>query len=97
MTSRRSPNHHWVALVAALATGAEKVSLCLALASTVRSLRFNGRGSVRTVRTPDSCLMVQACPDVNADRKGERAPVENGSTLSLKLLGDLSLVHRLAV
>ncbi len=34
---------------------------------------------------------------VNADRKGERAPVENGSTLSLKLLGDLSLVHRLAV
>ena len=33
---------------------------------------------------------------VNADRKGERAPVENGSTLSLKLLGDLSLVHRLA-
>ena len=33
---------------------------------------------------------------VNADRKGARAPVENGSTLSLKLLGDLSLVHRLA-
>jgi hypothetical protein len=33
---------------------------------------------------------------VNADRKGERAPVENGSTLSLKLLGDLRLVHRLA-
>jgi len=33
---------------------------------------------------------------VNADRKQERAPVENGSTLSLKLLGDLSLVHRLA-
>ena len=32
---------------------------------------------------------------VNADRKGERAPVENGSTLSLKLLGDLRLVHRL--
>jgi hypothetical protein len=33
---------------------------------------------------------------VNADRKGERAPVENGSTFSLKLLGDLRLVHRLA-
>jgi superfamily II DNA or RNA helicase len=33
---------------------------------------------------------------VNADRKGARAPVENGSTLGLKLLGDLSLVHRLA-
>jgi hypothetical protein len=33
---------------------------------------------------------------VNADQKGERAPVENGSTLSLKLLGDLRLVHRLA-
>ena len=33
---------------------------------------------------------------VNADPKGERAPVENGSTLSLKLLGDRSLVHRLA-
>src|ERR1035441_6151524 len=33
---------------------------------------------------------------VKADGKGARAPVENGSTLSLKLLGDLSLVHRLA-
>ena len=33
---------------------------------------------------------------VNADRKQERAPVEYRSTLSLKLLGDRSLVHRLA-
>jgi len=35
-------------------------------------------------------------PAVNADRKQERAPVEYRSTLSLKLLGDRSLVHRLA-
>jgi len=33
---------------------------------------------------------------VNADRKGARAPIEKGRTLGLKLLADLSLVHRLA-
>jgi hypothetical protein len=40
--------------------------------------------------------IADGAPGVNADRKGARAPVENGSTLGLKLLGDLSLVHRLA-
>jgi hypothetical protein len=30
---------------------------------------------------------------VNADRKQERAPVENRSTMSSKLFGDWSLVH----
>jgi hypothetical protein len=44
---------------------------------------------------PGPLITIRA-PRVNADRKGERAPIENGSTLSLKLLGDLSLVHRLA-
>jgi hypothetical protein len=53
MTRRLSPNHHWVALVAAPATGADHVSFWLALAPTVRGLRFNGRGRVCTDRTPE--------------------------------------------
>jgi hypothetical protein len=62
MTRRLSPNHHWVALATALATGASHVNLWLALARTVRALRFNGRGRVRTDRTPESCLMEQLTP-----------------------------------
>ena len=62
MTRRLSPNHHWVALMAALATGADHVSLWLALAHAARTLRFNGYGRVRTDRTPESCLMEQLIP-----------------------------------
>ncbi|MGA3354679.1 MAG: hypothetical protein ABSD85_16085 [Acidimicrobiales bacterium] len=62
MTRRLSPNHHWVALVAAFATGADQVSLWQAVPPTVRALRFNGRGRVRTDRTPESCLMEQPIP-----------------------------------
>ena len=62
MTRRFSPNHHRLALVAAPATGADHVSLWLALAPTVRALRFNGREMVHTDRTPESCLMKQLIP-----------------------------------
>jgi hypothetical protein len=62
MTRRLSPNHHWVALVAALATGADHVSLWFALAPSVRALRFDGRWGVCTDRTPESCLMEQLIP-----------------------------------
>ena len=62
MTRRLSPNHHWVAPVAALATGADHVSLWLTLAPTVRALRFSGRRTVRTDSTPESCLKEQLIP-----------------------------------
>jgi hypothetical protein len=62
MTRRPLPNHRWVALVAALATGADYVSLWLALAPTARALRFDGRWGVHTDRTPESCLMEQLVP-----------------------------------
>jgi hypothetical protein len=48
--------------MAALATGADHVSLWLALAHAARTLRFNGYGRVRTDRTPESCLMEQLIP-----------------------------------
>jgi hypothetical protein len=51
-----------VALETALATGADYVSFWLALAPTVRALRFNGRGRVCTDRTPESCLKEQLIP-----------------------------------
>ena len=51
---------------------------------------------IKDKRTEFNGELPRRLPGVNADRKGARAPVENGSTLSLKLLGDLRLVHRLA-
>jgi len=62
MTRRLSPNHHWVALVAALATEADHVSLWLALVPTVHALRLHGRGGLRTDRTPESCLLLRLIP-----------------------------------
>ena len=62
MTRRLSPNNRWAAPVAALATGADQVSLWLALASAVRAVRFTGRGRVCTDRKPQSCLMEQLIP-----------------------------------
>jgi hypothetical protein len=62
MTRRLSPDRHWVALVAARATGADHMSLRFALAPTVRALRFNGWAGVRPDRTPESCLMEQLAP-----------------------------------
>ena len=62
MTCQLSPNHHWVALVAARATGTNDVSLRLALAPTVRVPRLNGRGRARTDRTPENCLTEHLIP-----------------------------------